>query len=117
MLKEKFYKTTIRPSFLNNTECWAIKKQHIHKMQVVQIRMLSENIWKDRILNEDICSKIWVASINDKISKSCLRYFCHRANNAPLIGSNFFFFFQVEGAKKGRNRSKITLIRTLKNNM
>ena len=93
MLKEKFYKTTIRPSILNNTECWAIKKQHIHKMQVVQIRMLSENLWKDRILNEDICSKIWVASINEKISKSCLRYFCHRANNAPLIGSKFFFFF------------------------
>lgn len=40
-----------------------------------------------------------------------------RANNAPLIESKGFFLIQVEGAKKGRNRSKITLIRTLKNNM
>lgn len=91
-------------------------------MQVVQIRMLSGNIQRDRILNEDICSKIWVASINEKMSKSCLRYFCHvykRANNAPLTEIKLFFIIiiQVEGAKKGGNRSKKTLIRTLKNNM
>jgi hypothetical protein len=33
-LKEKFYRTSIRLAMLYGTECWAVKKQHIHKMSV-----------------------------------------------------------------------------------
>ena len=35
-------------------ECWVVKKQHIHEMNVVEIRMLrwiSENKWIDEIWN------------------------------------------------------------------
>jgi len=48
-LKGKFYKTTIRLVMLYGTECWAIKKKHVHKMGVVKVRMLrriSGNTWK-----------------------------------------------------------------------
>ena len=31
-LKREFYKTAIRPTMLYDTECEAVKKQHIHKM-------------------------------------------------------------------------------------
>ena len=37
--------------------CWAVKKEHIHKMTVVEmrtIRSISGNTWKDRIQNEEI---------------------------------------------------------------
>ena len=39
-LKGKFYKMTIRPTLLYGTECWANKKQYIHKMSVVEMQML-----------------------------------------------------------------------------
>ena len=30
----------IRPAMLNGTECWAIKKQYIHKFNVAKMRIL-----------------------------------------------------------------------------
>lgn len=39
----------IRPVLLYSTEYWAVKKQHIHKLSVVNMRMLRWiNIRKDR---------------------------------------------------------------------
>jgi len=50
-LKRKFYKIAIQLTMLYGTECWAVKKQHIHKMSVVEMRMLRwiSGIQKDRI--------------------------------------------------------------------
>ena len=56
-LKKKFYKTTIRPVILYGTICQAVKKQHIHKMRVAEMRMLrwiDKNTRKNRIRNEKI---------------------------------------------------------------
>ena len=39
-LKGKFYKTAIRPAMLYGTECWAVKKQYVSKMNVAEMRML-----------------------------------------------------------------------------
>ena len=50
-LNAKLYKTTLRLAMLYDVECWAVKKQHIHKMSIVKIRMLrwiSENTRKHR---------------------------------------------------------------------
>ena len=35
-LKEKFYKTAIRPTILYGTECWTILKQHVNKLSVTK---------------------------------------------------------------------------------
>ena len=39
-LKRKFYKTTIRPAMTYGVACQLVKKQHIHKMSVGEMRML-----------------------------------------------------------------------------
>ena len=39
-LKENFYRTAIRPAITCGVECWSIKKQHMYKMSVVEMRML-----------------------------------------------------------------------------
>ena len=39
-LKEKFYKTVIRPAILYGTKCWTILKQHVNKLSVTKMRML-----------------------------------------------------------------------------
>ncbi len=36
-LKGQCYKIAIRPAMLCSTECWAIKKHHIHKMSVAEV--------------------------------------------------------------------------------
>ena len=60
-LKENFHKTAIRLAMLYGTKCWTIKKQHVHKISVVEMRMLrriSGNTRKDKIPNEEIYIKI-----------------------------------------------------------
>ena len=47
-LKEKFYKTVIRPAMLYGIECWAVKKQYVSKMNVAEIRMLRWMVGKTR---------------------------------------------------------------------
>ncbi|KAE8674391.1 Potassium channel KAT3 [Hibiscus syriacus] len=39
-LKGKFYRMTIRPAMLYGSECWAIKKDHIRRMEAAEMRML-----------------------------------------------------------------------------
>ena len=65
-LKEKFYRTAIRPALLYGTEYWDIKRHHAQKMSVAEMRMLRwmcGNTRRDKVRNEDICTKIGVASI------------------------------------------------------
>ena len=66
----KFYKTDMRSSMLYGTECWAIKMQYVLKMSIVgmiMLRWISENTRKDMIQNQEICLKIGVAPINEKM--------------------------------------------------
>ena len=75
---------------LYGTECWVVKKQHIHKISVVEMRMskwIGGNIMKDRMLNEEICLKIDVAPIDEKMRESHLIWFRHVQRiviNAPV---------------------------------
>ena len=75
-LNRKFYKTTIKPTMTYGAKCWPIKKQHMHKMSVVKMRMLRKTR-KDRIINQRFREHLVVASIGDKIIETCLRWFRH----------------------------------------
>ena len=51
-VKRKFYRTMIRSAMLYGSECWALKRQHEHKMEVAEMRMLRwmcSHTIKDRI--------------------------------------------------------------------
>lgn len=55
-LKEFFYEISVRPTMLYGNECWVLKKQHVHKISVVEIRIfrwISRNTRKHRIQNEE----------------------------------------------------------------
>ena len=47
-LKEKSYNTIIRLVMTHETEYWPIKKQHIHKIDIVEIKMLRWMYGKSR---------------------------------------------------------------------
>ncbi|XP_070001984.1 uncharacterized protein [Nicotiana sylvestris] len=87
-LKVKFYKVVVRPTMLYGTECWLVKKSHVQKMKVAEMKML---IWmcgyirKDRIRNKIIRDKVGVALVEDR--KLRVRWFGHvkrRYIDAPV---------------------------------
>jgi hypothetical protein len=39
-LKEKFYRTAIRPAMLYGAECWSTKRRHVQQLSVAEMRML-----------------------------------------------------------------------------
>lgn len=119
-LKGKFYRTAIRPAMLYGTECWAIKKQHISKMSVAEMRMLR---WmcgktrKDRIRNECIRETVGVTQIEDKLRENRLRWFGHvqrRPVDAPVRKSDRIV---VPGDGRGRGRPKLTWESVVKHDM
>ena len=74
-MKGKFYRTAIRLAFLYDTECSAIKR-YVQKMSVAEMRMLRwmcDNTMRDKMRNEDIRTKIGVASIEEKMRENRLR--------------------------------------------
>ena len=50
-------------------------------------RWICGNKWRDKVRNEDIRTKIGVASIEEKMRENCLRWFGHvrrRFTDAPV---------------------------------
>jgi len=89
-LKGRVYRMVVRPALLYGAECWPVKKLHVQRMRVAKIRMIR---WMcghtrlDKIRNEVIRGKIRVASIEDKMRESRLRWFGHvkrRPMDAPV---------------------------------
>ena len=79
-LTGKFYRTMIRPVMTYGVECWLIKKQHIHKMDIGKMRMLTSMCGrsrKDKIRNKRFQGHLEVASIGDKIRETHLGWFGH----------------------------------------
>ncbi|XP_047267470.1 uncharacterized protein LOC107869169 [Capsicum annuum] len=75
-LKGKFYRVVVRPALLYGVECWYVRKTHIQKMKVTEMRMLQQMYGctrKDRIRNEVIRDKVEVASVEAKMREARLR--------------------------------------------
>ena len=56
-LKDKVFKTIIRPAMTYGSECWAVKKKDENKLNSAEMRMLSWARAKtrlDHVRNEDI---------------------------------------------------------------
>ena len=59
----------IRPTMLYGTECWAVKKQYVSKMNVEMwmLTWMCGKTRRDKIMNERIRKKIEITSIEEKI--------------------------------------------------
>ncbi|KAF3628928.1 putative protein SGT1 -like protein [Capsicum annuum] len=60
----------VRPAMLYGAECWPVKKSHIQKLEVAEMRMLRwkcVHTRKNRARNEIIWEKVGVASVEDKM--------------------------------------------------
>ena len=111
-LKEKFYRTAIRPAMLYGTECWPIKKQQVNKISVADMRMLRWMCGKtrrDRIRNETVREMVGVAPIEEKLRENRLRWFGHvqcRTADAVVKRADMI---ALDRNAPGRGRPKLTL--------
>jgi len=79
-LKGNFYRTAIRSALLYDTECWVIKRHHAQKMSAAKmcmLRWMCGNTRRDKVRNENIRTKIGVASIKEKMRENRLRWSGH----------------------------------------
>ena len=79
-IKGEFYRTAIRLALSYGSECWAIKKQQEHKMDVTEMKMLrwmSGYTLKDRIRNDHIRERVEIAPISEKMRYYHLRWYEH----------------------------------------
>ncbi|KAM2298110.1 hypothetical protein ACFXTI_000109 [Malus domestica] len=101
-------------------ECWAVNHQHVHKMGVVEMRMLCwmcGHTLKDKIRNEDIRGKVGVAKIEGKMRENQLRWFGHvqrRPIDAPV--RRYDYEIEVQG-RRGKGRPRKTLEETLRKDL
>jgi len=63
-LKGKFYRTTVRPTMLYGTECWAVKSQHENQVSVTEMRRMRRiQTW---FMIADILIRPWSMLIHNK---------------------------------------------------
>ena len=70
----------VRPALVDGAKCWPIKKSHVQRMRVAEIRMIRwicGHTRLDKIRNEVIRGKIEVASMEAKMREAGLHWFGH----------------------------------------
>jgi hypothetical protein len=75
-LKDKFYRTAIRPIMLYGAECWPTKRWHVQQLSVAEMHMLQwicGNTRRDRVRNDDIRERLGVAPVEEKLVQHRLR--------------------------------------------
>jgi hypothetical protein len=75
-LKGKFYMTTIRLTMLYGVECWTTKRQHVQQLIIAEmcmLRWICGHTRRDRVQNDDICERLGVALVEEKLVQHRLR--------------------------------------------
>jgi hypothetical protein len=119
-LKDKFYRTTIRPVMMYDAEYWTTKGQHVQKMSVAEMRMLRwicGHTRKDRIRNDDIRNKLGVAQIQEKLVQHCLRWFGHIQRSPPEAPVRNGILSRPENTRRGRGRPRLTWEEAIKRDL
>ncbi|KAG2651069.1 hypothetical protein PVAP13_1NG174019 [Panicum virgatum] len=119
-IKDKFYRTVIRPVMLYGAECWPTKRRHVQQLSVAEMRMLRwfcGHTRRDRVRNEIIRDRVGVAPIEEKLTQHRLRWFGHvqrRPAEAPVRNG---VLERVDNVKRGRGRPKLTWDESVKRDL
>ncbi|KAG2619545.1 hypothetical protein PVAP13_3NG087801 [Panicum virgatum] len=119
-LKDKFYRTTIRPAMLYGAECWPTKRRHVQQLSVAEMRMLRwfcGHTRRDRVRNEVIRERVGAAPIEEKLIQHRLRWFGHVQRRPPEAPVRSGVLKRVDKVKRGRGRLKLTWDESVKRDL
>ncbi|XP_055821948.1 uncharacterized protein LOC129890416 [Solanum dulcamara] len=108
-LKGKFYKVVVKLAMLYGAECWPVKVSHVQRMKVAEMRMLRwmcGHTRSDKIRNEAIREKVGVASVEDKMWETRLRWFGHVKRRVPDAPVRRCERLAMDYFRRGRGRPK-----------
>src|SRR5450432_2740227 len=92
--------------------CWPIKKEHVNKLSVAEMRMLRWMCGKtrrDKIRNETIRKWVGVAPIEGKLRENRLRWFGHVYRRPEDAVVKRVDRLALSSNARGRGRPKLTL--------
>ena len=72
---------------------------------------------RDRVRNDDICDRLGVAPIEEKLVQHRLRWFEHVQRRPPETAVCSGILRQDSNVKRGRERSKLTWIEAIKGDL
>ena len=75
-LKKQIYKIMVRPAGIYGSETWAVKKQHLCKLGVAEMKCLKVTrvvTRKDRMMNGEERRDVGVVQMREKVQESRLR--------------------------------------------
>ena len=105
MVKRKLYATLVRPTMMYGSECWAVKKEHVHRLEVEESYMLRRMMgvkWQDKLENEYVRVRAGVEGIGQKLRQSRLRWFGHVHRMADTELVKRVRVMQVQGKPRHR---------------
>ena len=79
-VKEKVYRTVVRPVLIYDSEAWTLRRREEERLERTEMRMLR---WipgltlRDRKRSDDIRRILGVACITDKVREARLRWYGH----------------------------------------
>ena len=116
-LKGKYYSTVVRPVMTYASECWAVKKSHVQKLSVTEMKMLRMmcGVTKlDRVRNEYVRASMGVENIEDVLAQRRLSWFGHvsRKGQEDVVKKVWKWDGEV---KLGRGRPEPTWDAVMKN--
>ena len=79
-LKDKVYKTVIKPTMTYGTECWAVRKKDENRLHVAEMRMLRwirGNTRKDHVRNKTMQEDAKVCHISTFLRQKPLHWYGH----------------------------------------
>jgi hypothetical protein len=110
-LKGKFYRTAIRPAMLYGAECWPTKRRHVQQLSVAEMRMLRwicGHTRRDRVQNDDICERLGMAPVEEKLVQHRLRWFGHIQQRSAEALIRNGVIRRTGNEKRDRGRSNLT---------
>jgi hypothetical protein len=95
---------------LYGVKCWSTKRQHVQHISVAKMYMLR---WicdhtRDRVRNNNICDRLAVAPIEEKLFQHRLRWFTHVQQRPLETPVHNEILRHDSNRKRGRGRSKLT---------
>ena len=105
---------------LYGAECWPTKRRHVQQISVVEMRMLCwicGHTRRDRVQNDDICDRLEVAPIEEKLVQYRLRWFGHVQWRPPEAPVRSGILSQDSNVKRDRERPKLTWVEAIKGDL
>ena len=108
-LKDKVYKTAIKPAMVHGAECWAVRKKEERKLHTTEMRMLRWARGKtrlDHVRNVDIWKEAHMYPMAEFLREKRLRWFGHVQRRDKDDATRKILQMEVDG-KRNRGRPKL----------